>query len=267
MAIPTAPATQKPLFPQEEDLVLCTVTAVQAHCVFVVLDEYNRRTGLIHISEVAPGRIRNIREFVKEGKKVVCKVLRIDTEKGHIDLSLRRVTEVQKREKSEHIKHEQLARKMLEHIAKARAEDPQKLYDLLAQKVSAEYNGVYAALEAAALQNVSLESLGIDKALSTAITQLVKDRIKPPEVKISGDLKLSTYAPDGVERVKNALAEAATVKGDISVRYAGAGGFHVTVKAPTFKEAERTLKEATEKVVKHIEKAKGTGTFTRHETK
>ena len=78
-------------FPEEDELVMCTVTQVQFHSVFVTLDEYDKG-GMIHISEVSPGRIRNIRDFVREGKKIVCKVLRVNEEKGHIDLSLRRVT-------------------------------------------------------------------------------------------------------------------------------------------------------------------------------
>ena len=67
-------------FPEEDEIVICTVTKIHFHSVFVNLDEYGR-SGLIHISEVSPGRIRNLRDFVVEGKKVVCKVLRIDEER------------------------------------------------------------------------------------------------------------------------------------------------------------------------------------------
>ena len=78
-------------FPESDELVFCTVTSVQSHSVFVKLEEYGVG-GMIHISEVAPGRIRNIRDFVVENKPVVCKVTSINQERGHIDLSLRRVT-------------------------------------------------------------------------------------------------------------------------------------------------------------------------------
>ena len=100
-------------FPEESELDLCTVTSVQYHSVFVDIDEYGK-SGLIHISEVSPGRIRNIRDFVREGKKVVCKVLRINEEKGYIDLSLRRVNESEKRRKINEIKKEQTAEKVIE---------------------------------------------------------------------------------------------------------------------------------------------------------
>ncbi len=102
--------------PEEDELVLCTVTSVQHHSVFVNLDEYGK-TAMIHISEVAPGRIRNIRDYVKEGKVVVCKVLKIN-ERGNVDISLRRVTEAQRRAKINQIKQGQKIEKIVEVTAR-----------------------------------------------------------------------------------------------------------------------------------------------------
>ncbi|MEK6932440.1 MAG: S1 RNA-binding domain-containing protein, partial [Nanoarchaeota archaeon] len=63
--------------PEIGEIVICTVRRVLPDSIFVDLDEYGKE-AMIHISEVAPGRIRNIRDFVKEDKKVVCKVLNIN---------------------------------------------------------------------------------------------------------------------------------------------------------------------------------------------
>src|SRR3990167_9616471 len=82
--------------PEVNEVVMCTVKKVLFHSVFVDIEDYGLE-GMIHISEVSPGRIRNIRDYVKEGKKIVCKVLKVDEVKGHIDLSLRRVNEAEKR--------------------------------------------------------------------------------------------------------------------------------------------------------------------------
>ena len=57
-------------FPQEHEIVLCTVNKILTHSIFVGLDEYDKQ-GMLHISEVSPGRIRNLRDFVEEGKKIV----------------------------------------------------------------------------------------------------------------------------------------------------------------------------------------------------
>jgi len=243
-------------FPEDSELVLCTVKAVHNNCVFVVLDEYEK-TGLVHISEVSPGRIRNIRDFVVEGKKIVCKVLRIDLEKGHIDLSLRRVNDGQKREKIDEIKQEQKAEKMLEYIAKNELKIPlAKLYDQIKSLISKKYSMFYECFEDVALGNAKLEDLGVDKKTAEVLTKLIKERIKPPEVFLEADVKLVSYASDGVETIKKALISAEEA-GDISLLYEGGGKYKVRIKAPEYKEAEKILDDSFKRMHDIMDKAKG----------
>lgn len=56
--------------PDENELVICTISRVFSHGAFAKLDEYNGREGFIHISEIASTWIKNIRDFVKEGQKL-----------------------------------------------------------------------------------------------------------------------------------------------------------------------------------------------------
>src|SRR3989338_1553948 len=89
---------------EEGELVLCTVDRIIGTNVFVKLE--SGEEGCIVFSEIAPGRIRNIREYVIPKKKIICNALRISGDR--IDLSFRRVTpkeqkefkEIQKQEKS-----------------------------------------------------------------------------------------------------------------------------------------------------------------------
>src|SRR3990167_8454684 len=106
---------KKHRFPDLNETVICIVKKVLPHSVFCSLDEYDKE-GMIHISEIAPGRIRNIRGYVAEGRKVTCKILSIDREKLHINLSLRRVTQSQKIKKQQEFKQEERAAKLLENI-------------------------------------------------------------------------------------------------------------------------------------------------------
>ena len=235
-------------FPQSEELVLCTVTGVNPHSVFCTLDEYGGRTGMIHISEVAPGRIRNIREFVQEGKKVVTKVLQVNMEKGHIDLSLRRVNQSQKTNKLNQIKQEQLSEKIVEYAAKQTGDSVLTLYSKLSEKLVPQFGTIFAAFEQAANDKLNLETV-VDKKVAKMLTDAIKQRIKPPEVKIGGDLKLTSYAPDGVQEIKDALEIAS--KAGVKVRYMGAGTYHMEVIAEDYKEAEKTLASAIDPILEH----------------
>lgn len=152
-------------YPEHDELVLCTVTNVQFHSVFCKLDEYDK-SGMIHISEIAPGRIRNIKEHVQEGQKVVCKVLQINMERGHIDLSLRRVNAGQKRAKLNEIKQEQLAEKIIEHLAKSKKLDPAKLYLKVKEPIMKKYDGIFPAFAAASRDEEDLEKLGIETSIA-----------------------------------------------------------------------------------------------------
>jgi len=237
-------------YPEEDDLVLCTVTGINPHSVFCRLDEYDNRSGMIHISEIAPGRIRNIKEHVSMGKKLVCKVLRINEERGHIDLSIRRVNESQKRNKLSEIKQEQLAEKIVEFVAKDLKKDTMKLYSTLHEKLS-DYGGLFSAFEEVTHDALDLSEY-VDKKTADALTDAIKARIKPPEVQLTGNITMTCYASDGVKRIKKALSHA--TKAEANVFYLGAGTFHVSVKAEDYKEAEKLLKNALDPTLKYAEK-------------
>ena len=203
---------------------------------------------MIHISEVAPGRIRNIREFVQEGKKIVCKVLQVNKEKGHIDLSLRRVNQTQKTNKLNQIKQEQLSEKIIEYAAKQTGDSVLTLYNKLSEKLIAQFGTIFAAFEQAANDKLNLETI-VDKKVAKLLTDAIKQRIRPPEVKIGGDLKLTSYAAEGLEEIKETLAIAK--KAGVQVKYLGAGTYHMEVIAEEYKEAEKMLATAIDPIMKH----------------
>jgi translation initiation factor 2 subunit 1 len=232
-------------FPQEDEIVLCTVTNVQYNSVFCSLDEYDNKSGMIHISEVSAGRIRNIREFVSEGKKVMCKVLGVDTERGHIDLSLRRVGEGQRREKNMILKQEQKAENILEHLAKEHKKDVAEFYAQVALPILEHYEYVYLAFEDIVEGTFTLTKTTIDPKLAKMIEEAVKERIKPKQVQIEGVFSITTYAENGVAKVSDALTKASQAAGNAAIRYLGAGKYKITVIAEEFKDAEKRLKAAT----------------------
>lgn len=255
----------KPGFPEEDELVICTVTTVHFHSVFVKLDEYEK-TGLIHISEISPGRIRNIRDFVTEGKKIVCKVLNVDKDKGHIDLSLRRVNESQKRNKVNEVKKEQAAEKMVEFSAKKLNLDPKELYKEIFEKIQKNYPSVYSFFEAIIDGSASLKDLGLSKEVDETLTSLIKDRIVPPKIKISGKLKLVSYDSNGLDIIKKSLVDAENIDKDkIKIRYEGTGNYNITVESDNYKEAEKILEKAVHAAINPLKKTKGIGEFARQD--
>ena len=116
-------------WPEVGDLVVATVRRIVDYGAYVYLDEYGKE-GLLHISEISSSWIRNIRNHVREGQKLVLKVLRVDPEKGHVDLSLRRVTKRERIDKIYLWKRERRAESLLKSAAEKLGLTPDEIYEL-----------------------------------------------------------------------------------------------------------------------------------------
>ncbi len=235
-------------FPEEEEIVLCKITKVMPHGAFASLEEYENLSGLIHISEIAPGRIRNLREYVEEGKVVVCKILRINKEKNYIDLSLRRVNESLRRKKLEEIKQLKIAENIIINLAKENNKDPKELYSQITPLLE-DYDSLYYAFLDVIEGDLDLKEYIKDKKLAEKLESIIKERIKPPEVTIKGTIKLSVYSNNGLDEVKKILSDFEKIN-NINIVYAGGGKYSFVIKDKEYKSAEKYFSKLQEKVEK-----------------
>jgi translation initiation factor 2 subunit 1 len=252
-------------FPEDGEIVFCTVTKIQYHAITVDMDEYPGMMGLIPISEVSPGRIRNIRDFVEEGKKVVCKVIRIDESRGHIDLSLRRVNESQRRNKTDAIKQEQKAEKIIESFAEKLKRPAPEVYKEVAPELIKNYLWLHLAFEDVVEKNISLSSLGLGKEIAEQLEQVVKDKIKPKKVEIIEKISIKSYQENGLELIKGAFEKAKAVDKQVQFAYLGGGNYRLHVTAKDYKKAEAVVKEVQLAISKLFEGKKGEVSFERQE--
>lgn len=239
--------------PEEDEIVLCKVTKIFPNSVFVELLEFGE-AGMVHISEISPGRIRNLRDFVSEGRQIVCKVLRIDREKGHIDLSLRRVNSTQRMQKLNEYKQELKAESLVQNLAKKLDKPAEELYKKITEKVFTEFSSLYFCFREVASGNADLEKLGLEKKLAKELAAAILDKFKPPKVFIKGEIKIQTFAPDGVEKIKSTLTEIETVSPTLSLFYLGAGRFKLLIEDNEYKSAESTLKKVQDVLEKFNDK-------------
>ncbi len=231
-------------YPEEGEILMCIVKKILPHSIFVDLQEYKDKEGYIHISEIAPGRIRNIRDYVKENKKIVCKVLDINREKGYIDLSLRRVSESIKLSKIEEFKQEEKAEKILGSVAKKLGITLEDIYKKIGNKIVESYGLINNFLQDISLNGEKvLKNLGIPHDISPVLLQIVKEKIKQAEVTVSYDILLSTSEPDGISIIKDTLKKAEDIakeKGyEVKLRYISAPKYMLAVTSKDYKSCEK----------------------------
>ncbi len=250
--------------PEKGELVVCTVTKAKGFGAFVKLEEYPDKRGFIHIKEVAPGWIKNIREHIREGQRIVCKVMDVDPSKGYVDLSLKRVNEHQRREKIQQWKNEQKAWKLLEIVCRESGINEGEC-NKIGEQLFEKFGNLYAAFEEVLKDESILEKEGFEGEWIETFIKIAKENIPPPIVEIAGYIEMICYKPDGIKHIKEALKkmEGKFNGAEARVRYVSAPIYRIEVIAPDYKMAEKIMKQQVEKAIQYIKKHGGEATFKR----
>ncbi len=247
-------------WPIAGELVVCTVRDIKDFAAFVSLDEYPGREGLIPISEIATGWIKYIRDHIREGQKVVCKVLHVDQSRGHIDLSLKDVNDHQRRDKIREWKNESKARKWIGFAATESGENPEAIEAALIRK----YGDLYTVFEEIVTEGTdTLKKTGLSAGTIEALSHVARENVKVPRVTVAGNLILTSNKPDGVNIIRRALrsAEPKIPDAEIELTYLGAPTYRIKVTAPDYKKAEKALEKAAAAAIGVLERSGGEGKF------
>jgi len=248
--------------PEENEIVICVVKKILPHSVFVDLEEYENLEGMIHISEIAPGRIRNIRDYVVEGKRIICKVLKIYPGKNQFDLSLRRVSLQAAKAKNEEYKLETKAEKILELVGNKLKKSLKEIYEEVGYRLIERYGSLHAAFQEILNKGENvLKELKVKKEIIGPLVEFIRERIKPPEVTKSVVIMMKCYEPNGIEVIKNALKAgeefAKRKKYNIEISYLGAPRYKLVAKAKNYKEVEKVLEETKNTIIEFFQKNRG----------
>jgi translation initiation factor 2 subunit 1 len=259
-------AEKKPEWPEIGYLVIATIETVTDYGAYAKLDEYNKR-GLLHVSEISSSWIRNIRDFVREGQKMVLKVLRVDMEKGHIDLSLRRVTKREKIEKIKSWKKDRKAEALLRGVAEKVGLSNEEVYEKAGTLIEEKY-GLYEGFEKVVKEGIEvLTKIGVPEDLAKAFAEVAQERIRVKLVKVKGIIEVRCMKPNGVRIIQEAFlnAKKAEKTKDADVRFyvVAAPKYSVEVLAENYKRAEEVLQKVSQSVVSNVIEAGGEGTFRR----
>lgn len=231
-------------FPDLDELVICIVTKIVGTTVFLYLEDYDKE-GVMPFSEVAPGRIRNIRDYVAPNKKVVCKVMRMDKEKKHIDVSLRRVSvKDQKKKLTEHNK-ERANKILLELVADKTAID----------KIKEDFHSLNSFFENLN-EDETIAKKYLKEEKAEKLLKLVREKEKEKRVKITLKIQLQHSGPDGIKVIKKTLEKN---KGIAEINYISAPFYSITIKSKNYKEGNKIIREIAEKIINDLKVNGGKG--------
>ena len=248
--------------PEQGEIVMATVSRIMDHGAYVTLDEYGSMQGFLHIGEIAPGWIRSISKFVREGEKKVLLVKKVNRGRRDVDLSLKQVSADQRKKKLLDVKREERGRTLMASVAEKAGLDEagaEKIEEML----YAKYDSLHEAFMDMAAKGP--EAAGkLPEPVAKAVTE-VCSKIRLPSVEVRGVMEITNPRPDGVEIIKKALGSAAGE--GVEVTYLGAPKYRLGITAPDFKSAERAIKPVISGIQQVVEKKGGSFKFEREESK
>jgi len=235
-------------YPSIGEKVIVTVINITPYSATCKLEEYPGKEGMIHISEVSGKWVRDIKKFVKLNKTYVAKVVRVFEEKGHINLSLKRVPKIEKTRKMQDYKREQKAEKILERIAKKEKLSLDEAYEKIGFELQEKFGEMFEAFDIASKSPEALINRGISKKWVNTIHEISKESIQRKKVKIKVKLEVKFFTGDGVEKLKSFLNNL-TNKYRLNIKYISAPLYNVEIESENPKITQRELtKQLTDAV-------------------
>ena len=243
------PLLNRRQLPEVGEVVVGTVKEIYDYGAYLILEDYNGLRAFLPWSEVSNRSFRSISEVIKVNERVAVKVIRVDRAKGHVDVSLKRVTDDERRSKMTWWKRTQKAVNIILMVAKELGKGEREAYEEVIWKLEDRFGDVMAGLEAAALEGEKpLLEAGVGGAWVKALVEASKKYVELKRFRASLVLTLRSDAPDGVERIREVLKaiSGSLAKDNVAVRvYAiGSPRYRVDLMALDARELEGLVEQA-----------------------
>ena len=201
-------------YPEIESLVMVNVRTIADMGAYVSLLEYNNIEGLILLSELSRRRIRSINKLIRVGRNEVAMVLRVDKEKGYIDLSKRRVSPEDVAACEDKFNKAKAVHGVLRHLAERRTFYLEDLYERIAWPLYRKYGHAYDAFKIALAEEQGgsgsdtddpFASLDVPADVIDELKLYIRRRLAPQPIKIRADVEVSCFTYDGIDAIRDAL--------------------------------------------------------------
>lgn len=197
------------LFPEVDDVVVVNVRSIAEMGAYVNLLEYDGIEGMILLSELSRRRIRSINKLIRVGRSECVVVLRVDKEKGYIDLSKRRVSSEEIKKAEEKFNKAKTINSILRYVADVEKVDLEDLYRRTAWALDKKFGGPGTSYEAFKLcvtdSDLIFNDIDLDPKVKNTLLLNIKRKLAPQPTKIRADIEVACYAYEGIDAVKRAL--------------------------------------------------------------
>jgi translation initiation factor 2 subunit 1 len=228
--------------PSKGELVIVKISKINPNSVFATLSEYPGLEGMVHISEIATGWVRDIRQHVKQDQETVAIILTSQP----LSLSFKRVNPKQKASKLREWDAERRAEKMLEMTSRQLGKTLDQAYEEVGFILQERFGTIFEAFKLSLIKPEKLTKI-VSQEWIDVMCEVAEKTIMQKEFTFSAKLDVRSYVPHGIECIRNVLRKAE--KSGLKVHYVAAPSYLVRYST---KDPKKGLKEMNEKLDKLV---------------
>eukprot|EP00746_Dinoflagellata_sp_MGD_P163596 gnl/MRDRNA2_/MRDRNA2_91733_c0_seq1.p1 gnl/MRDRNA2_/MRDRNA2_91733_c0~~gnl/MRDRNA2_/MRDRNA2_91733_c0_seq1.p1 ORF type:complete len:354 (+),score=91.43 gnl/MRDRNA2_/MRDRNA2_91733_c0_seq1:80-1063(+) len=193
-------------YPELDDLVKVQVKRIAEMGAYVSLLEYNNIEGMIQLSELSKRRIRSISKLVRVGRTEVVMVLRVDQEKGYIDLSKRRVSPEDVTQCEEKFNKSKTVHSIMRHVAGQHKEPLLDLCKRVAWPLYSKYGHAFEAFKAFMNDDEDIfQTIDVADDIKESVKVQIQRRLISQVIRLRAKIECSCYEYEGIDAVKESL--------------------------------------------------------------
>lgn len=196
-------------YPEIESVVMVNVRNIADMGAYVSLLEYDGIEGMILLSELSRRRIRSIHKLIRVNRNEVVMVLRVDKEKGYIDLSKRRVSPEDVQACEERYNKAKAVHGVMRHLATQRKYYLEDVYEKIGWPLYKKYGHAFDAFKLSISEEKGVgdpfEDLDIPQGLKDELKTYILRRLAPQPIKIRSDIEVSCFTYEGIDAIRAAL--------------------------------------------------------------
>lgn len=254
-------------YPEIDDVVMVNVRSIADMGAYVHLLEYNNIEGMILLSELSRRRIRSINKLIRVGRTEPVVVIRVDKDKGYIDLSKRRVSPEDVERCTEVFSKAKAVNSILRHVANIleykSSDELEELYKKTAWHFEAKTKkkgSSYDWFKQAVADPTILEECGLDEKTKTVLLENIQQKLTQQAVKIRADVEVACYTYEGIDAVKEALRAGmacSTENVPVRINLIAPPLYVITTSTPEKQEGLQILQDACKAIEDRISASGG----------
>ncbi|KAF2265872.1 eukaryotic translation initiation factor 2 subunit alpha [Lojkania enalia] len=202
-------------YPEVESFVMVNVKQIAEMGAYVKLLEYDNIDGMILLSELSRRRIRSIQKLIRVGRNEVVVVLRVDKDKGYIDLSKRRVSPEDIVKCEERYNKSKMVHSIMRHVAEKTNTPIEELYQAIGWPLNKKYGHSIDAFKLSITNPEVWNDVNFpNDVVKEELLSYIGKRLTPQPTKVRSDIEVTCFGYEGIDAVKTALrcAEANNTK-------------------------------------------------------